>query len=282
MIIRLYSLIVNSAYLRNTHFTFLVKLRIIFKAFFINFVYTFSKKKSNISLFGYKVRSFNYGTIRILFEELFLKNEYYFITKKKEPVIFDCGANIGFATLYFKWLYPNSKVFSFEPDPETFQLLKFNIESNNLSNVTLINAAVSTENGKLSFFVDKSKPGIMGMSVVEGRISDQTEIEVDAISIQSILKKHNLKTIDFLKMDIEGAENDVMRGLSENGTLSKINQMAIEYHHNISGSKSSLGDFLKHIENAKHYFQVDTRYSAVGIVGQMQNLLITCRLIEKN
>ena len=79
------------------------------------------------TIFGLNIRGFNYQTILQLFREVFVRHEYYFKTTKRIPVIFDCGANIGMATFFFKWLYPQSEIHVFEPDKATFKLLKWNI-----------------------------------------------------------------------------------------------------------------------------------------------------------
>jgi FkbM family methyltransferase len=69
-------------------------------------------------------------------------------------VILDCGANIGMATLFFKWLYPNARIDAFEPDPKTFQLLENNVKQNHLTNVATHNCALWDIDGKIDFFVD--------------------------------------------------------------------------------------------------------------------------------
>jgi FkbM family methyltransferase len=62
----------------------------------------------------------------------------------------DCGANIGLATLFFKRLYPESEIHAFEPDPETFKMLRRNVEQNSLSYVYLYNVALSDQQGAVT------------------------------------------------------------------------------------------------------------------------------------
>ena len=66
--------------------------------------------------------------------ELFLNESYKFIprSEKNDPIIIDCGANIGVSVVYFKKLFPKSKIIAFEPDPFLFKYLKKNIEKNGL------------------------------------------------------------------------------------------------------------------------------------------------------
>jgi hypothetical protein len=63
-----------------------------------------------------------------LYREIFVRQYYYFRANTDHPVIFDCGANLGMATLFFKWLYPKSRVEAFEPDPGTFAVLQKNVD----------------------------------------------------------------------------------------------------------------------------------------------------------
>ena len=85
--------------------------------------------------------------MHLLFRVILLRNEYYFETGKASPVIFDCGANIGLATLFFKWLYPGKRDLCVRARQETFALLKRNVEVNHLTGVHLYNVALSDESG---------------------------------------------------------------------------------------------------------------------------------------
>ena len=86
------------------------------------------------------------------FKEIFVDEIYKFNTMEKEPVIYDCGANIGMSCLYFKTLYPNCKIKAFEADPKIVQILRNNLARNNiLPNVEIINAAVWINNGGVEF-----------------------------------------------------------------------------------------------------------------------------------
>lgn len=272
---RFYSIFANLPYLFNTPLSTGKKINIFFITLWINIKHSFGKRTfKKQSFLGMKVTAFDYSTIRILFEELFLKNEYLFTFKGDAPVIFDCGANIGFATLYFKWLFPKSKVFVFEPGAEAFQMLKKNVEKNNLKDVYLYNAALSDKTGEISFYVVEDKPGVMGMSTVKDRIVNQKEVIVKCTTIGDVMKEHNLQKVDFLKMDIEGAEDDVVKNLLETKDLQKIDRLRIEYHHNIKNIPSRFGLFLQYLEKGGFSYQLDARFSSVVVENQMQNVLV--------
>jgi hypothetical protein len=94
---------------------------------------------------GHKVSYRNDCELEILYDDIFAKNIYFFKTENSEPLIIDCGGHIGLAVLYFKSLYPQARIVTFEPNPETFFLLRENIAQNNLSGVRAINMAVTRE-----------------------------------------------------------------------------------------------------------------------------------------
>jgi len=230
--------------------------------------------KKNEKLVGKKISSFDYESIKFLFIEVFLWNDYFFITKKKNPVILDCGANIGMATLFFKFLYPLSQIYCFEPDKKTFGLLKKNIKQNNLNDVFPYNFALSDKNGKMNFYIDNKNPGSTKMSAKFGSVLKDKTI-ADCITLSSFIQqKIKIKEIDFLKIDIEGSEKEVILDLVKNNKFKSIKEGAIEYHHKIGNQKSDLGSFLKLIEKQGFEYQINSQYVPVRSKAKFQDILI--------
>jgi FkbM family methyltransferase len=264
------------AYLLRTNHSLANKLKIVFAWLRINFKFLIFdrvfKFKHEVVL-GYKINAFDYRTIRFLFQEIFYKNEYIFDLKNKKPIIFDCGANIGFATIYFKWLYPESEIYAFEPDRKTFELLKNNISANKLKGVHLFNVAVYNRNGKIDFFVDPENPGSMIMSVNPARMS-QEKISADCISLASFIKDNNFGKIDFVKMDVEGSEIVAVNDLHENEQMGKIMELTVEYHHKINTAKSNFGEFLRVFEKDGFEYQIDARCMPVNLEDKFQDILL--------
>ena len=87
--------------------------------------------------------SFNY-LIEFLsnYKDIFILKSYSFRSKSRKPFIIDCGSHIGISVLYFKHIYPDAQVLSFEANPTVFKLLQKNIEQNHAQGVRLIHAAV--------------------------------------------------------------------------------------------------------------------------------------------
>ena len=141
------------------------------------------------------------------FAQVYLKEEYKTVInessqlfKKDDPlVIIDGGANIGLFTLYIKNHFTNATVICIEPDPENFQQLKQNVST--YKNVYCENAGLWIKDTKLKVY-DKHNFGKWGLVVEE----NLKEGNIQAVSINSLLTKHDLKRIDILKLDIETSE----------------------------------------------------------------------------
>ncbi len=170
--------------------------------------------------------NFNYteGNVFLsLYNHIFIGDIYNFSEdEKKEYIILDCGANIGMATIYFRYKYPNSKILTFEPDPKNFEILSKNITDNNISGVILSDKAIWINNDGVRF----SNTNNLG-----SKIEDNTTSNENLTKSKRLLDVINeYEKIGFLKLDIEGAESIVLEDCKE--VLHKIDKMFIEYHSN--------------------------------------------------
>lgn len=129
----------------------------------------------------------------------------------QDAVIFDIGANIGLHTIFFAQLAPQGMVFSLEPAPETFQLLLKNIAP--LNNVIPLNIACSDGNGLADFFV-AADDGYSGLKDTR-RKPIKARRRVVCSSLDSLFSMLALQRADFVKIDVEGAEENVLRGMSK-------------------------------------------------------------------
>jgi FkbM family methyltransferase len=134
------------------------------------------------------------------------------------PEIIDCGANIGLSVIYLKQLFPDAKIIAFEPDGRNFDLLKRNVESFNLSDVEVRKEAVWIANGPVSF---------MSSGSMDSRIDNQPNTANPPVPGVR-LKEYLNKKIDFLKIDIEGAEYQVLMDIGED--LKNAKNVFIEFH----------------------------------------------------
>lgn len=172
-------------------------------------------------------------------------------TIKKNDVILDIGAQIGLMTKLFSELTGSGgKVFSFEPTPFTFSILKKTIAFNNIGAIAHpVQAAVSDKKGKAIFNVsDVAIDAANSLSTVK-RDKLVSGIEVDVTSVDSFAKEQDLKKIDFIKIDAEGAEYHVLLGAAE--TLEKkqaIVNLAL-HPRAIADFNSSLEEIFDFIKN---------------------------------
>ena len=150
--------------------------------------------------------------------EIFIE-EIYKQNLPSNAYIIDCGANIGLSVIYLKRLFPNSTIIAFEPDESNYQLLQKNIESFHLNKVELKQEAVWIENTTLSFSNTSTQ-----MSKIEALKDGDKTITVKAVKLKDFLNLH----VDFLKIDIEGAEYEVMKDID--GNLRNVNHLFVEYH----------------------------------------------------
>jgi FkbM family methyltransferase len=241
---------IKSGYSRKMKFQILpVYLRLCIKRLFV------SNQQGNEKFFGYTIFYFTFESFFLLFREIFFKNVYFFVSEKKDPLIFDCGANIGMVNLFYKWLYPESTIYAFEPDFETFNKLRTNIEQNQLKNIRLYNVALYDRRAKIEFYKNKKIPGILSMSAVYKRQTDDV-IRVNSFPLSHFIAKEK---IDYLKMDIEGSEMLVLKELIKSKKISHIREMVIEYHHGIQNNWTELASFLEILNTNKFRYRIETQ-----------------------
>lgn len=183
------------------------------------------KPGSQVRFLNYTVRINDGPNFYILYKDIFIHRIYHFEAQRPDPLILDCGSNIGMSILYFKHVYPQSRIIGFEPDPAIFPYLQENITRNGLTNVQLVQAALAAQEGVMTFYSD----GKYGSCLAEHLPADipegWTRYEVPCVRLHDYL----IEPIDFLKINIEGAEYEVLTD-SEN-RLRQVREMVIEYHH---------------------------------------------------
>ena len=177
-----------------------------------------------LDIAGCRVEYFKRSDALFLLHEIFVNGTYVFSTPLPAPRIIDCGANIGMATLFFKALYPAASITAVEPAPETFERLRQNIASNHLRDVTLINAALAEREGVVAFGAYQHEPG----SLIARTTGSFTGVSrtVPAMTLSSLLDR----PADFVKLDIEGMEYEVVRELVASGRAEHVHEMVLEFH----------------------------------------------------
>ena len=146
----------------------------------------------------------------------------------------DGGANIGLSTIYFKSLFPKSKIVAFEPDIKIFKILKENVESFGLKDVDLVNKGLWKENTKLAFNSEGADAGAINMDSHKSKSSNKIKV-VD-------LKPYLNQRVEFLKLDIEGSETIVLKAIES--SLHNVEKIFVEYHSYI-GQEQTLNEIIE-------------------------------------
>lgn len=152
------------------------------------------------------------------YEQVFFDGEYDFAVDGEPDSIIDAGANIGLASILFANRYPNAKVIAIEAERSNYELLKKNVEA--YPNVVPVHAALWNRNETISL-VD---PGLGNWGFMTESASDAAGNDVPvvnavdtvrALTVDAVMREFNLRHIDILKVDIEGAEKEVFDDSSE-------------------------------------------------------------------
>lgn len=174
--------------------------------------------RTTTDIIGKRIEIVDNTSFFAIYEEIFHKEIYRFKSHTETPRIIDGGANIGLGSIYFKLLFPRATVIAFEPDPEVCSVLRSNLASFGFDDVQVREEALWSREGKLSFLVDGAD---------SGRLDDQkgdSSVSVKATRAKDLLDQ----PVDFLKLDIEGAELEVLEDCSD--ALGNVENLFVEYH----------------------------------------------------
>ena len=183
------------------------------------------------------------------YQEIFEQGIYEFPTDSANPRIVDCGSNYGTSVVYFKKKYPSAVITAVECDPVIHGLLTSNVQQRGLHDVTILNKAVSTTSGTVKFNREGADAGRIG--TVHG---DGETVEVETIALDSLIDQPT----DFLKVDIEGEESDV---LCHAQNLGNVQAMFVEYH-SFDGQPQKLSDLLGKLTSSGFRYFIQTQYCA--------------------
>lgn len=143
--------------------------------------------------------------------------------------VVDVGANIGFFTLLAARIVGKSgTVLSFEPEPTSFSLLSKSVERNNFSNVRLFQKCVSDVVGNRTLYLSATRHKGMHSLI---RDSGGASITVPATRLDAEISSLDIDRIDLLKIDVEGAEPEVIAGAARLLSEDRIRNMILEWEH---------------------------------------------------
>lgn len=195
------------------------------------------------------------------FESLFIPyiyREIYFegvyidsFNAREDMVVLDIGANIGVVTQYMR---DHAKmVYAVEPSAEHYEALAKNVEFNEWTNVTPINAAIADKDGEMTLYGNLHNRTCHSLTLNYG----QTSEKVKTICFESLFKQYKLDHVDYVKFDVEGAEELILMGESFAKVADKIDQIMVEFH---------FPDFPKIVEHMEKLGFKARRYDSSAII----------------
>jgi FkbM family methyltransferase len=183
-----------------------------------------------------------------------------FDPKPGETVV-DVGAHIGlYSLIAAKRVGPSGRVIAIEPDPENCNLLQRNIELNKLSNVTILERAAFSSNSKLKLYLPGKERGFTKLStVMANRAVTENFLEIDATTLDHLMLMQGITQINWIKIDVEGAELEVLKGATLTLAVSKDISLLIEVHNvNNMDLHSAI---IKYLQPYEFYIEFERRYT---------------------
>lgn len=169
----------------------------------------------------------NTPDLRVAISSL-LDGEYEHLRCQDPKVIVDAGANIGTSAIFFAAKHPEARIIAIEPEEGNFEILLKNIKD--YQNITAIKSAIWGSNDKRT--IQNRNTGHWGYTISETENDiESTDQEIDCVTMDSLMKDHEVEVIDLLKMDIEGGEKDVLEKSA--GWIDSVKVITVELHDRI-------------------------------------------------
>jgi FkbM family methyltransferase len=209
------------------------------------FIHLFPLRLCSVS--GFIVYARDRSQLR-LYQEIFVKDEFQIAqfkakTNLQAPIVFDVGANCGYFSMRILDAYPSATVYAFEPQERLVREFEGVICENNLEERAFCHHyALGKQDGTALLYQNRSP---ISASTVQAKAAKRKIINRQSVtvrSLNSVLKEKMIEKIDILKIDVEGAEMDVLEGADQ--ILSKVNFIIIETHKPFSDPEQVAG-FLK-------------------------------------
>lgn len=148
----------------------------------------------------------------------------------KTPIIIEAGAGSGEDIEYYSSLFPEGKLYTFEPNPEQYKIVQSRVSGK--SNVQVYPNALGEKTGEyIKFYVSKNNGMPWGSSSIlkpkehlkahPSILFDET-VNVEIINLDDLIKEHNIQVVDFLELDLQGFEPIVVRSSPKTMSITKI------------------------------------------------------------
>lgn len=203
----------------------------------------------------------NQSEFELLAREIFEGGEYSFACDQSDPTILDCGSHIGLSVAWFKRCWPKARIIAFEPDPQNFRLLETNVALNGFEGVELLNVAVSTRRGTARLFGDFRAPAPMA-SAHSLRRDWGTQRADQWVLVDTVpLADYIIGPIDYLKLDIEGMETEVMKAIEPQ--LHLVRAIGLEFHGMGARARDDEGELLRLLRDGGFQLSISRKSRAI-------------------
>jgi FkbM family methyltransferase len=155
--------------------------------------------------------------------DMFVRKTLAFRAETDAPRVLDCGANIGVASIWIKRQYPRARITAFEADPAIFTVLQRNLQRNNFTDIEAVHAAVWRDAQPITFRSEGTDSGAIDQVAAN---TPGTVCQVPAVRLRDYL--WNGAPVDLLKLDIEGAEGEVLADAVD--ALDRVRAIHLEVH----------------------------------------------------
>jgi FkbM family methyltransferase len=198
---------------------------------------------TKIRFFGNPLQVCDAASFLSAWKEIFQAQIYRFHAQTPAPLIIDAGANLGLASIYLSRLYPSARIIAVESDPEIFSLLQANLSAQGVHAEQVLCRAVWDSNETLRFSQDRADAG---------RVAGAGTVEVQGLRLRDLLRKFG--SVEFLKLDIEGAEVRVLQDCRD--SLAGVQRLFVEYHSQ-AGQSQQLAELLEVLQSSgfRYYIQ---------------------------
>ena len=248
-------------------------------------------KKKDSELLKFRMPKYNYEfycrnnkddfQIMTFHEDDIIDNNF---TPKESDVVIDIGAHIGPYTLMTsRRVGLNGKVVAIEADPENFDILNRNIQLNKLTNVVALNYAAYSKEGKIKLYLvskgEESSYTKYNTVMTDRANSEKKFVEVKANTLDYLVQLSGIKheDVNWIKIDVEGAEYDVLKGAKDILSKSKNISLLIEVH-NLSTANTTLYEPIKELLDSYNFKIECEKIASTGerhIVARKQTTIIT-------
>ena len=177
-------------------------------------------------------------------DELYLKHIDVASLQKKDLTIIDIGANVGYFALFMFYKFPRARILSFEPIPYCFNVLKNYQQQYPAFNWKVFQNAITDKDATIEIYTDKENDFSTTSSLF---FTDKAfRLEVTGKTLQHFIDAENIDSINFLKLDCEGAEYSILHSLPES-IWQKVENISLEAHHMAGEGENTenLVSFLK-------------------------------------